>query len=211
MIHHLFYEISQIEHDKFQTDVQTYMVEYGDKLQHSKYEARYKRFLLEKIKIPIFIDLANKLLLIGKSVVIFLMYTKNAEDIALQLNIQYNTINNLNINKEYLESFTNNISKIIILTKNDMEGVSLCDETGLYPRASLISPCIGITNIVQAAGRTSGYKSGSASTFYTINFKTDEEIKFIKDFKKSEKNEYWLEEEIKKYAKTNVTNVTNVN
>ena len=119
---------------------------------------------IELCKIPIIIELTNKYLDSGKSVVIFV----NFIDTLMILSKHFNTNNIIHGQQtdlernNVIESFQKNIIKIIICTiQSGGQSINLHDTIGKYPRASIIIPSFSSTDFVQTLGRI--YRSGTKS------------------------------------------------
>lgn len=114
------------------------------------------RQLLEKIKIPIIVELANDYISNGYNVAIFVNFTDSIIKIAELL--KTTCIVNGSIDSETrtknVQKFQNNESKIIICNIGITEGISLHDIHGV-PRVSLISPSFSAAQLLQALGRIS--------------------------------------------------------
>lgn len=130
---------------------------------------------IELLKIPTFVELANDFIENGFSVVIFVNFTQTLKALAKMLYTdcliygeQTADVRDKNINK-----FQENKSKIIICNiKVGGIGISLHDQYGGHPRASLISPTWDAIDLVQALGRIhrAGSKSKSLQRIiYTAN------------------------------------------
>ena len=114
------------------------------------------RQILEEVKIPIMVELANDYIENGYNVVLFVNFRNTIKQLCDSLKTKciicgsqsdYERMNNVN-------SFQNNESKIIICNIAIAEGISLHDLHGV-PRVSIISPSFSVTQLVQALGRIS--------------------------------------------------------
>lgn len=123
---------------------------------------------IEELKIKIFIDLAEKYLDEGNSIVIFVNFLKS-----LELLLSHFTKKHIDCSCVYgdqsLEERTNNINKfqenhtklMICMIQAGSESISLHDIDGGYPRISLISPSFSGKELLQALGRI--YRTGVKS------------------------------------------------
>lgn len=119
---------------------------------------------IEKIKIPIIIELTNKYIESGKSVVIFVNFIETLDQLANQIKTTC-TINGrqeLAERDANIELFQKNKSKIIICTiQTGGQSISLHDKTGHHPRVSIIIPSFSSIDLIQSLGRI--YRSGVKS------------------------------------------------
>lgn len=123
---------------------------------------------IEQLKIPIFIDLAEKYIESGRSVVIFVNFINSLRKLVeyfckKRIDCGYisgeQTIENRN---DFITSFQNNDIKIMIcMLAAGSESISLHDLDGNHPRVSLISPSFSGKDLCQALGRI--YRSGVKS------------------------------------------------
>lgn len=119
---------------------------------------------IELIKVPIILELTNKYLEYGKSVVIFVNFLETLDLLAGMLN----TTSVINGNQEMaerdknIELFQKNKSKLLICTlQSGGQSISLHDTTGRHPRVSIIVPSYSSTDFVQALGRI--HRAGTKS------------------------------------------------
>ena len=165
------------------------------------------RQTIELIKIPIFIDLANKYIESGKSIVIFVNYIETLTTLAELLNTKC-IIHGQQTNEERdknIDDFQNNKEKIIILTlQSGGQSISLHDKNGHHPRVSIISPSFSSIDLIQALGRI--HRSGVKSYCYqniifcantheeNICNKIKNKIKFMKDINEFNDNDFGLDD-----------------
>ncbi len=114
------------------------------------------RQLVEKIKIPIIIELANDYINNGYNVVIFANFTESIKKLAESLKTTCIISGSLDTDtrNKNVQRFQDNESNIIICNIAITEGISLHDIHGV-PRVSLISPSFSVTQLIQALGRIS--------------------------------------------------------
>jgi superfamily II DNA or RNA helicase len=154
---------------------------------------------IEIAKIPIFIDLAEKYLDLGKSVVIFVNFINSMVSLATYFNKKHincgvisgeQTIEERN---NYIAQFQDNKIKLMIcMLTAGAESISLHDVDGNHPRVSLISPSFSGKDLCQALGRI--YRTGVKSiveqkiifcdqkTERLICDKLKEKIQFLNNF-----------------------------
>jgi superfamily II DNA or RNA helicase len=154
---------------------------------------------IELLKIPIVIDLAEKYLDIGKSVVIFVNYLSTMSDLIkyfVKKHIDCVYISGSQTIEERtnaVDQFQENKIKLIICTiAAGSESISLHDVFGTSPRVSLILPSFSGKDLCQALGRI--YRTGVKSiveqkiifcdekTEKLICEKLKEKIKFLNNF-----------------------------
>jgi SNF2 family DNA or RNA helicase len=111
---------------------------------------------IELLKVPTFVDITNEFLDEGKSVVIFVNFTKTLELLADMLKTKcliYGEQTTETRDKN-ISDFQKNKEKIIICNiKAGGVGLSLHDIYGGHPRVSLISPTWSAIDLTQALGR----------------------------------------------------------
>ncbi|AYV83608.1 MAG: DEAD/SNF2-like helicase [Hyperionvirus sp.] len=119
---------------------------------------------IEIIKIPIFVELANDLLVNGYSVVIFVNFTQTLKTLEKMLGVD-TFIHGGQTAEERdraIEMFNENKRGIIICNiKAGSVGISLHDIHGGHPRASLLSPTWSSIDLKQALGRI--HRAGAKS------------------------------------------------
>lgn len=152
------------------------------------------RQIIETVKIPIIIELTNKYLNSGKSVVIFVNFLYTLNKLSQELNCMCTIYGQQTMEErdKNIDDFQKNKSKIIILTlQSGGQSINLHDKTGHHPRVSLIIPSFSSVDLVQALGRI--HRSGVKSFCYqniifcantyeeNICKKIKNKIKFMKD------------------------------
>lgn len=117
--------------------------------------------LIEKLKIPEFIEQANKFLSVGKSVVIYVQFAKTLDILAKELNIDCVIYGKKTIKQigKAIDDFQSDKSRIIICTIKyaDAGGFVLNDINGKFPRASISSKIISkqvLGRICRAGSKT---------------------------------------------------------
>jgi superfamily II DNA or RNA helicase len=159
----------------------------------------YSRQKIEEVKVEILIDLAEKYLEEGLSVVIFVNFLKSLKLLTNhfgQKNIDYSSIygdQNIQERTANINNFQLNHTRIIIsMIQSGSESISLHDKTGNNPRISLISPSFSGKELLQSLGRI--YRTGVKSrveqkiifcddpTEKLICAKIKEKINFINNF-----------------------------
>jgi len=128
----------------------------------------HTRQKIEEIKLKIIIDLAEKYLDQGLSVVIFVNYLESLNILKKYLD-KHRIVSSIIFGKQTLEerdenikAFQNNVNKIIIcMIQAGSESISLHDTDGGFPRVALISPSYSGLELVQALGRI--YRTGVKS------------------------------------------------
>lgn len=159
----------------------------------------HSRQKIEEAKMPIFIDLAEKYLEEGNSIVVFINFLKSLE--YLMNHFKHHHIDYASIcGDQTIEERTNNINifqsnkvrLIICMIQAGSESISLHDKEGNHPRISLISPSFSGKELLQALGRI--YRTGVKSiveqkiifcdepTEKLICEKVKEKIKFMNNF-----------------------------
>ncbi len=130
---------------------------------------------IELLKIPIFVELANDFIENKISVVIFVNFTQTLLTLSKMLHTDCLIYGEqtLDARDSNIDKFQTNKSKIIICNiKAGGIGISLDDQIGDHPRASLISPTWDAVVLIQALGRIhrAGSKSKSLQRIiYTAN------------------------------------------
>lgn len=126
------------------------------------------RQIIEKAKTDLFLEEAFKYLEAGKSVVIFVNFTKTKDAISKTFNkkkITHSIIDGsqdiANRNQEITKFQTNQNKAIICMIQAGGQSISLHDTNGNHPRVSLISLSYSGIELIQALGRIirSGTKS----------------------------------------------------
>jgi superfamily II DNA or RNA helicase len=165
------------------------------------------RQIIETIKIPIIIDLTNKYIESGKSIVIFVNFIDTLMTLSESLNTKC-VIHGQQTDEERdknIDDFQNNRDKIIILTlQSGGQSISLHDKTGHHPRVSIILPSFSSIDLIQALGRI--HRSGVKSYCYqniifcantheeNICQKIKNKIKFMKDINEFNDNDFGLDD-----------------
>ena len=165
------------------------------------------RQTIELIKIPIIIDLVNKYIESGKSIVIFVNYLDTLMSLSELLNTKC-IVHGQQTDQERdknIDDFQNNKEKIIILTlQSGGQSISLHDKNGHHPRVSIISPSFSSIDLIQALGRI--HRSGVKSYCYqniifcantheeNICNKIKNKIKFMKDINEFNDNDFGLDD-----------------
>lgn len=119
---------------------------------------------IELIKIPIIIELTNKYLEMGKSVVIFVNFLDTLDMLSNMLNTTCVVNGNQDIKERdsNIDLFQKNKSNLIICTlQTGGQSINLHDRTGHHPRASIIIPSFSSIDIIQALGRI--HRTGTKS------------------------------------------------
>jgi superfamily II DNA or RNA helicase len=114
------------------------------------------RMRIEILKVNTFVKLTNQYIAEGKSVAIFVNFTKTLVDIAKKLNTQCIIYGQQTINErtKSINDFCKDKSRIIICNiQSGGSGISLHDTLGNFPRVSLISPTWSAQNLMQVLGR----------------------------------------------------------
>lgn len=154
---------------------------------------------IEEIKMKIFIDLGEKYLDNGMSVVIFVNFIKSFEILLSHFNKKHINCSSVFGNqtleertKNIIDFQENNVKIIICMAQAGSESISLHDIDGNHPRISLISPSFSGKELLQALGRI--YRTGVKSRveqkiiFCDIDIerhicnKLKEKIEFINNF-----------------------------
>lgn len=116
----------------------------------------FARMEIETLKIPIYIELANKFLEEGNSVAIFVNFTNTLKTLAdeLKTNCVIHGQQTMMDRDKNIADFNSDKSRIIICNvASGGVGISLHDLNGIYPRVSIISPGYSAQTILQALGR----------------------------------------------------------
>ena len=123
---------------------------------------------IETLKLPIFVDLIEKYLDVGKSVVVFVNFVNSLNELLKYFNkknIDCGYVcgdQSIEERRDCIEKFQNNNIKLIICTiSSGSESISLHDVDGDHPRISLISPSFSGKDLCQALGRI--YRTGVKS------------------------------------------------
>lgn len=140
---------------------------------------------IEELKMPIFIDLTEKYIEEGNSVVIFVNFLKSFDLLTKyfakhHINCSYifgdQTIEERTI---HIDNFQNNEVKIMVcMIQAGSESISLHDLDGNHPRISLISPSFSGKELLQALGRIyrTGVKSRVEQKIIFCDDKTERKI-----------------------------------
>jgi superfamily II DNA or RNA helicase len=113
-----------------------------------------QRQLIEKIKIPIFEDLAKDYIENGFNVAIFVNFLDTMHELKKRLKtdcIIYGDQDDIQ-RKKNIDRFQNNETNVIIVSIGVIEGIGLHDLHGV-PRVSLISPNFSSNMLIQCLGR----------------------------------------------------------
>lgn len=111
---------------------------------------------IELLKVPTIVEMAVNHLEEGKSVVIFVCFTKTLETICQQLRTDCYIVGGQSLvdREREIKRFQNDESRVIVVNiQAGGVGISLHDLNGNFPRVSLISPSWSATDIIQALGR----------------------------------------------------------
>lgn len=126
------------------------------------------RQIIEKLKIPIMIDLCEKYLELNCSIVFFVNFVETLETIRKYFHRQSIPISYISgqqtiAERDYMiNNFQNNNVKIIVsMIQAGGESISLHDLDGNHPRVSIISPSFSGIELMQALGRI--YRTGTKS------------------------------------------------
>lgn len=154
---------------------------------------------IEEIKVPIVINLVDKYLDCGRSVVVFVNYLHTLKEL-----IKYYNSNNIkccHVNgeqtveqrQENITLFQSNEVKIIFcMIQAGSESISLHDTSGNHPRTTLILPSYSGKELIQSLGRV--YRSGVQSDVEqyiifcdtpierNVSDKLNNKLKFINNF-----------------------------
>lgn len=126
--------------------------ETSDKILGEIMKARMK---IEKAKIPIFEELIDDYLENGFSVAVFVNFTETIKKLASKFKTKC-IVWGKQTDKERqdnINEFQENKANLIICNINLVEGISLHDQDGHFPRVSLISPNFSSTMLIQCLGR----------------------------------------------------------
>lgn len=121
---------------------------------------------IELLKVPIFAELSSDFLENGFSVVIFVNFTQTLKTLADMLYVECLIYGEQTQEQrdESIKKFMENKAKIIICNiKSGATGLSLDDQHGGFPRASIISPSWSAIELLQALGRIHRAKTKSKS------------------------------------------------
>jgi superfamily II DNA or RNA helicase len=111
---------------------------------------------IELLKVPTMVEMAVNHLEEGKSVVIFVCFTKTLETICSQLRTDCYILGGQSLfdREREIKRFQSDESRVIVVNiQAGGVGISLHDLNGNYPRVSIISPSWSATEIIQALGR----------------------------------------------------------
>jgi SNF2 family DNA or RNA helicase len=116
----------------------------------------YARMRIEQLRIPTFVEMAEKYLEEGCAVAIFVNFTSTLKTLAEQLktNCVIHGEQSLVERDKNINDFNKDKSHVIIANiRSGGCGISLHDLNGDYPRVSIISPSWSAQDIIQALGR----------------------------------------------------------
>ncbi|ARF09237.1 DEAD/SNF2-like helicase [Catovirus CTV1] len=120
----------------------------------------YERQQIEKLKIPIILDLIQKYLEHNKSIAVFINYIETLTSISKSLddlNVQYCKVDGsqtLQERQKNIDYFQTNKVKVILCTiQSGGQSINLHDLDGKHPRVSLICPSFSSTELIQTLGR----------------------------------------------------------
>ncbi len=116
----------------------------------------YARMKIEMLKVPTYIEQANKYIEEGNSVAIFVNFTQSLRTIADELGTKCIIFGQQSLEErdEAIAAFNSDRSRVIVCNTNSGGvGVSLNDQNGVFPRVSIISPGYSAQAIIQALGR----------------------------------------------------------
>lgn len=139
-----------------------------ENINHPLTEQLRSRQKIEELKLPIFVDLSQKYLEEGNSIVIFINFLKSLEFLCQQytnLHLDHSVIfgdQTIEERQANIDLFQTNSNRIIIcMIQAGSESISLHDKDGNNPRISLISPSFSGKELLQALGRI--YRTGVKS------------------------------------------------
>lgn len=118
----------------------------------------------EVLKVPLLVEMAEDLLVEGKSVIVFTCFTGTLELLAtyLKTDCLIHGGQTAEQRQKNIDAFQNNTSRVIIANvQAGGVGVSLHDVNGNYPRNVLLCPTYSAMDLRQALGRA--YRSGGKS------------------------------------------------
>ena len=126
------------------------------------------RQIIEKLKIPIFLDEIIKYYELSSSIVVFVNFIDTLNELSNKLNkekIEFSIIRgnqSIEERNKNIELFQINRNKVILcMIQCGGESINLNDKVGKYPRISLISPSLSSIDLLQAIGRS--YRTDSKS------------------------------------------------
>jgi superfamily II DNA or RNA helicase len=132
------------------------------------------RQLAESLKIHDIAEMAEDLLMEGKSVVIFVNFTDTATALAQLLECgKIVGSQTASERQNIIDRFQRDDDRVVVVNiAAGGTGISLHDLRGEYPRVSLISPCYSAKNHVQCLGRI--HRNGAKSdTIQKVLFAAD--------------------------------------
>jgi SNF2 family DNA or RNA helicase len=145
---------------------------------------------IENVKTKIFTKLISEYLELNKSIVIFVNYKSSFKLIHEYLDnneIEHSIVEGsqtIEQRKDNIKDFqSNNLRVILMMIQAGGQSISLHDESGKFPRVSLISPSYSSIELVQALGRI--YRSGvktvcEQNIIYCNNTKENEIVKILR-------------------------------
>jgi superfamily II DNA or RNA helicase len=140
---------------------------------------------IEELKVPILIDLTEKYMDAGNSIVIFVNFLKSLEMLSTAFTkklVNFSCVfgeQTLGERVEHIANFQNNKNRLIIcMIQAGSESISLHDVEGENPRISLISPSFSGKELLQALGRIyrTGVKSRVEQKIIFCDVKIEREI-----------------------------------
>ncbi|KAJ3035716.1 hypothetical protein HDV00_003477 [Rhizophlyctis rosea] len=169
-------------------DIRILLDQLRDELEKSRALGRLVKLrqLIEVLKVPIFIELAQNFLEKGLSVVIFANFSATIEQLLIQLNDHKPAavwgVDSMGDRQLDIERFQSNKTRLMICNiKAGGEGLSFHDKHGGYRRVALFNPTWSAQDLVQALGRIHRAKGKSPVVQYLIYAKEtyEEEICMI--------------------------------
>jgi hypothetical protein len=116
----------------------------------------YARMRIEQLRIPTFIEMAQKFVEEGNSVVLFVNFTMTLKTIAKELHTNCVIFGDQTLEErtDNIDNFNKDIARVIVVNiRSGGAGISLHDTIGTYPRVSIISPSWSAQDILQSLGR----------------------------------------------------------
>ncbi len=116
----------------------------------------YARMKIEMLKVPTYIEQANKYIEEGCSVAIFVNFTQSLRTISDELGTKCIIFGQQTLEErdEAISAFNSDKSRVIVCNINSGGiGISLNDQNGVFPRVSIISPGYSAQSIIQCLGR----------------------------------------------------------
>lgn len=135
---------------------------------------------IEKIKIPILIDITKDLLRSGFHVVVFMNYLDNIHSFKEKMKQGEIMIGDTEpkLKDKIIKDFMNDKIDLVIVSKKMQEGLSFHDVRGRYPRATVISPSYSSQDLIQTLGRVkrAGCKTRSVQKIVFVANSFEESI-----------------------------------